>query len=92
MEQCDILSKLYETIVSLPPTASYRKKGKEMSREWDKFLDEIGKEKQEKLEYLTDLIYEMDEELSKQAFYEGFIMAFNLCTEINYIQKERDNY
>ena len=82
MECKDVMGKLYDMTRELPPPAEYRVISKKFQDEREKLLKEIGENYRSRIEKLTDLQIDRDEELIKQAFYEGFSTATNLFVEI----------
>lgn len=85
----EILSRLYEIAKELPVTDEYIRYKEEFAKERDKFLKIIGEQHRQELENLTDIISNMDNELCKQDFCEGFSIAVRLFIESTY-KEERD--
>ena len=76
METDEMLETLYYMTREEKPTEKYKKYSKDYAIARDNLLKEIGKEYREKIEELSDIQNDMNNELSKQAFYNGFITAF----------------
>lgn len=85
----EILTKLYDTTKERSTSEEYDNLRRKLSAEKEKFLQEIGEEKETKLEELTDIIYEMESILGKEDFCNGFSMAVRLFIECTY--KEGDD-
>lgn len=85
----EILTKLYDTTKERSTSEEYDNLRRKLSLEKEKFLQEIGEEKETKLEKLTDIIYEMESILGKEDFCNGFSMAVRLFIECTY--KEGDD-
>ncbi len=64
----EILTKLYDTTRERSTSKEYDNLRKKLSAERERFLQEIGEEKETKLEKLTDIIYEMESILGKEDF------------------------
>lgn len=78
MESKEVLEKMFEMVRELPPSKKYREKSRFFQLERDKFLKEIGESYKNKMEYLVDIHTDMNDELIKQAFLEGFSIAVKL--------------
>ena len=76
VETDEMLEKLYYITREEKPTEKYKKYSNDYAIARDNLLKEIGKEYREKIEELSDIQNDMNNELSKQAFYNGFITAF----------------
>lgn len=76
MEANEMLEALYNMTREEKPTEEYMKYSKDYAMARDNLLKEIGKEYRGKIEELSDIQNDMNNELSKQAFYNGFITAF----------------
>lgn len=85
-----ILSAIYEQLIEeLPPTQECKKIQEKFEKKRKEFLENLEKQNSETLENLTDTYNEMNNELNKQVFFEGFSLAVELFLECTY--KERDN-
>ena len=78
MENKEIMESLYNLTRELPPSAEYNESNNKFVEEREKLLKEIGKDYRGKIENLTDIQNDMGNELSKQAFEEGFLIAVKL--------------
>lgn len=78
MENKEIMGTLYSLTKELSPSAEYNESNKEFVEEREKLLKEIGKDYREEIENLTNIQNDMGNELSKQAFEEGFSIAVKL--------------
>lgn len=75
------LNKLYEQTKEGERTAEYRLRSKIFVERREEILKEIGEENRGPFEELTNLIHDMDDELSRQAYANGFAMAIRLFIE-----------
>ena len=82
MERKEILNKLYSMTRELPPSEEYNIARENYKKEKAEFLQLIGKQHEKNLENLTDTMYAMEDELSKQVFSEGFSMTINLMLTV----------
>lgn len=82
MDGKEILDNLYSLTKEMIPTEEYNKARENYKKEKAEFLQLIGKQHEKSLENLTDTIYAMEDELSKQIFIEGFSMAINLMLTV----------
>lgn len=77
-----ILSAMYDGLLeNLSPTQEYRRLQRKFEKERERFLNNIEEQDSQSLEKLTDVLYEMNDELNKQVFYEGFSLAVKLFIE-----------
>lgn len=82
MEGKEILENLYSMTKDMTPTKEYNIARENYKKEKAEFLQLIGKQHEKNLESLTDTMYAMEDELSKQIFAEGFSMAINLLLAV----------
>lgn len=71
----DILGRLYQTTKARKTSKEYDNLRKELEELEKEFFKEVGEDKLEELERITDKIYEMDSILGKEDFCNGFSMA-----------------
>lgn len=82
MDGKEILDNLYSMSKEMTPTEEYNIARENYKKEKAEFLQIIGKQHEKNLENLTDTMYAMEDELSKQVFSEGFSMAINLMLTV----------
>lgn len=82
MDGKEILENLYSMSKEMIPTEEYNIARENYKKEKAEFLQLIGKQHEKNLENLTDTMYAMEDELSKQVFSEGFSMAINLMLTV----------
>ena len=80
----EILNKLYETTKENPTTAEYDELTEKLAEKKEKFLEEIGEDKLEGLEQVTEILFEMNDIDNQENFCEGFSMAVKLLIECLY--------
>lgn len=83
----EILNKLYKTVKNNFQTQEYNNIDTEFQQAKELFLSDIVTQDKETLENLLDLQKEMDEELTRQAFCEGFSIAVRVFIESTYKQE-----
>ena len=77
----ETIIKLYNTTKERKTSAEYDNLRKYFQEEKEQFLKKVGEEYQGELEHLTDILYEMDEILSREDFCNGFSVAVKLFVE-----------
>lgn len=88
MENNKILPEMYDRVLEeLPGTKKYHKLMRQFEEEEKKFLDNIEEQNAETLEKLLNIKFQADDEMDKQIFAKGFIIAFKLFMELIYEEK-----
>lgn len=84
----ETLNKLYETTKGGSTPVEYDRLMEKYKEEKEKFLEKVGKENRSELERLTDILQDMENELTKQGFCEGASILVKLLVDCLYQSKE----
>lgn len=89
MREKNVLNQLYEKAMELSPTKEFWKLDKIYQGEKEKLLKEVGEKYLDNLEDVTNAHIDMNNELCRQMYCEGFKTATELLIEI-FIDKEKE--
>ncbi len=84
----EVLSKLFETTRENKTSEEYNELRIELREMKEKFLEKVGKDRQEELEQIVEMVYRMNDILDFEDFCNGFSMAVKIFVEATYKEME----